>query len=73
MTAPETRCVLANACANPSQQVRERGCRDAAAAPSCTPQSLSESGGVLETGAFCTKKLPERQRLSSQHNPKGRV
>lgn len=45
MTAPETRCVLANACVNPSQRVWERGRRDAAAAPSCTPQSLSESGG----------------------------
>lgn len=56
MTAPETRCVLANACVNPSQQVRERGRRDAAAAPSCTPQSLSESGGGAGNWSVLHKK-----------------
>lgn len=55
MTAPETRCVLANACINPSQQVWERGRRDAAAALSCAPQSLSESGGCWKPEHFARK------------------
>lgn len=38
----------------------------------CSPESQSIPR-LLETGAFCTKKLPRRRRLGSQRNRKGRV